>query len=244
MDADRFAILTKIDTNYWREKNPYYGDYPLSPSMQASLSIIQTRGFLTGKTYKTCADLNQAIISSISQYWTISSSQKMDCALEIFDLIHAWGGRMGRNPYVLKKSGRKTFREDYLKWFNHYQDGINSAKRQNPELALSEFCRIPQIGISFGSKHLRFWGGFPILDTRVSLLLGYSLSVRYSDYFSDIKKLAEHLNLNNLEMEQALFGFSTAFFPNNQLNIKPEIDKSMHNYDEAKALENLSQRNK
>ena len=146
---------------------------------------------------------------------------------------------MGRNPYVLKKSGRKTFREDYLKWFNHYQDGINSAKRQNPELALSEFCRIPQIGISFGSKHLRFWGGFPILDTRVSLLLGCSLSARYSDYFSDIKKLAEHFNLNCLEMEEALFGFSTAFFPNNQLNIKSEIEQSMLNFDEAKALQNF-----
>ena len=244
MDADRFAILAKIDTKYWRQKNPYYGGYPLTASMQASLSIIQTRGFLTGKTYKTCADLNQAIISSISQYWTTSSSEKMDCALEVFDLIHAWGGRMGRNPYVLKKSGRKTFREYYFEWFTHYQDGINSAKCQNPELALSEFCKIPQIGISFGSKHLRFWGGFPILDTRVSLLLGCTLSVRYSDYFYDVKKLAEHFNLNCLEMEESLFGFSTAFFPNNQLNIKPEIDQSMRNFDEAKALENFSQTNK
>ena len=107
MDADRFAILAKLYTKYWRQKKPYYGGYPLTASMQASLSIIQTRGFLTGKTYKTCADLNQAIISSISQYWTTSSSEKMDCALEVFDLIHAWGGRMGRNPYVLKKVEEK-----------------------------------------------------------------------------------------------------------------------------------------
>ena len=68
----------------------------------------------------------------------------MDCALEVFDLIHAWGGRMGRNPYVLKKSGKKTVREDCLEWFTRYQDGINSAKRQNPESALSEFCKIPE----------------------------------------------------------------------------------------------------
>ena len=45
-------------------------------------------------------------------------------------------------------------------------------------------------------------------------------------------------------MEESLFGFSTAFFPNNQLNIKPEIDQSMRNFDEAKALENFSQTNK
>jgi len=240
MDANRFALLTKLDTNYWREKNPYYGDYPLSPSMRASLSIIQTKGFLPGKTYKTCAELSQAITCSISQYWTISSSQKMDCALEVFDLIHAWGGKMGRNPYILKKSEGKTSRDNYLEWFTHYEDAINSAKRQNPELSLSQFCKIPQIGISFGSKHLRFWGGFPILDTRVSLLLGYSLSVRYSDYLSCIEKLAEHFNLNCLEMEEALFGFSTAFFPNNQLDVKPEIDKSMRNFNEAKTLQNFT----
>lgn len=239
MNVHRYDLLTKLDANYWRKKNPYYGDYPLSPSMRASLSIIQTNGFLPGKIFKTCADLNQNIVASIDKYWTANSSQKMDCALEVFDLIHAWGGKMGRNPYVIRKSGKETPRESHLEWLDHYQEGINAAKSQNPELALIQFCKIPQVGKSFGSKHLRFWGGFPIFDTRISLLLGYPLSVQYSDYFSDLKKLAEHFGLTSLEIEEALFGFSTTFFPNNKLYIKPEIDQSICNFSEAKELQNF-----
>ena len=166
----------------------------------------------------------------------------MDCALEVFDLIHAVGRQNGSQPSCLKKV-EENLQRILLEWFTHYQDGINQLNAKIQNWRYPNFVKSHKLAYLLGSKHLRFWV-FSNLRHQSFIAFGCTLSVRYSDYFYDIKKLAEHFNLNCLEMEESLFGFSTAFFPNNQLNIKPEIDQSMRNFDEAKALENFSQTNK
>ena len=120
----------------------------------------------------------------------------------------------------------KSSRQNADEWIINYKRGISSATSQKPASAIKKFCKIPQIGISFATKHLKFWGGFPILDIQIRMLLGLKPSVKYADYLLVLDEVACHLNLDRMQTEKALFAFSNGFFQIVKLRLQPTSIKT------------------
>ena len=85
------------------------------------------------------------------------------------------------------------------------------------------------MGTSFATKHIKFWGKFPILDTRLNLILtGATRFMNYQEFVSILKNLAKLWNCNILEAERAIFAFSQHFFLNEKLSLKStNLDKDI-----------------
>jgi hypothetical protein len=102
-------------------------------------------------------------------------------------------------------------------------EGVKFALKNQPVEALKEWKKIDGIGASFAPKHLKFWTNkFPILDTRMSLLLcGSKRLLAKPDYYDEFISLISHLaniyKVNMIEAEKALFAFSQNYFVNEAL---------------------------
>lgn len=162
----RIDLLSDLDFDFWKDRNPYFSDSDLNSSMKGALTLIQNRNFLRDFNPRIAADIVDAI-ETRTKAFDIESADYKELAY-IFDLIQAWGARMGRVPYVREKERR--FRYD--DWKEDYYDGVKNARNDKPVQAINKWLKIDGIGKSFASKHLRFWTKkYPVLDTRISLLL-------------------------------------------------------------------------
>ena len=231
------ALLSKFDFHHWVGKNSYFSDDALSTSMRRGLKIIQNKGFLTDFEPSTAADFVNSIESLISDFDENNPDYKI--LARIFDLIQAWGGQMGRIPYVNKS------RFKYNDWRLDYIDGVKQARIDKPVQALSSWFKIRGIGMSFASKHLRFWTNkYPVLDTQISLLVSGSKKILdapefYDQFIELIAPLSTKFCVTNLEVEKALFAFSQNFFKNGKFEFKPDIYDE-RDYHIAESLVNLS----
>jgi hypothetical protein len=94
------------------------------------------------------------------------------------------------------------------------------------EAAIDEVNSIRGVGMAYGSKHLKFWGNYPVLDTRLSwLIFGEKLKPTaggndYVIYFQIIQELAGFFGLSPCETEEALFAFSERYFLHDKLTMK------------------------
>ena len=146
---------------------------------------------------------------------------------------------MGRFPYVKRVVHGATPRERYRDWMHLYKSGIGLA-RQRPNQSLVKFCQIPQIGTSFGSKHLYFWGGYPVLDTRMWTLFGHKEQIPYDLYLTEIDSISQSWGVSWSTAERALFGFSSHYFVNSELRFKKNIGANHIDEEVAKDLVRLS----
>jgi len=230
-------LLSDIDFDFWKDRNPYFSDSDLNLSMKGGLTLIQDRNFLRGFNPRTAADIVDAIETRIEAF-DIETADYNELAC-ISDLIQAWGGMAGRAPYVKKKERR--FRYD---WKDYY-DGVKNARDDKPVQAISLWLKIDGIGMSFASKHLRFWTKkYPVLDTRISLLLCGSKKLLnepdcYDDFLKIIKPLTVKFSADSLEVEKALYAFSQHFFGNDKLAFTADGLHTEINYDIAEALTKL-----
>lgn len=239
-NTSNVETLKRIDVTYWVNRNPFYGDVPLSKSMKSSLTIIQDAGFLKGATFKTCTELVTKIEEITNDPEKFLSHHQDDQLIEVFDLIHAWGGVMGRFPYVKRVVHGATPRERYRDWMHLYKSGIGLALDKKPNQSLVKFCQIPQIGTSFGSKHLYFWGGYPVLDTRMWTLFGHKEQIPYDLYLTEIDSISQSWGVSWSTAERALFGFSSHYFVNSELRFKKNIGANHIDEEVAKDLVRLS----
>lgn len=143
----RIDLLSDLDFDFWKDRNPYFSDSDLNSSMKGALTLIQNRNFLRDFNPRTAADIVDAI-ETRTKAVDIESADYKELAY-IFDLIQAWGGMAGRVPYVKKK------RTGY-DWKDYY-DGVKNARKDRPVQAINKWLKIDGIGMSFASKHLRFW---------------------------------------------------------------------------------------
>lgn len=237
---DRIALISNIAPHYWRKKNPYFSETDLNSSMISALTLIQGQGLLNGFQPSTAADYSKRIKSEIKDF------QLEKCNFEklafIFDLIQAWGGRTGRSPYVKRNGRAKTSRECFQDWKEHYLDGIRFAVSGDPVSALSRWRAIFGLGSSFAPKHLMFWSGtYPVLDSRISLLLCGSKRLLqspsgYGEFLSLMGPLCIQWDLNFLEVEKALFAFSQNFFMNDKLVFRKDMFSDVTDLEIAEKL--------
>ena len=207
--------ISKINFDYWKNKNAYYSKTSLSPSMQASLKIIQGQGYLTSFYPKNAYEIISKIENEIEQF-DFKNPDFKKLAI-IFDLIQAWGGRQGRQPYIAAYKSRDKFED----WKLIYIESCKLCVGKMPEQALKKLVEIKGMGIPFATKHIRFWGKFPILDTRLSLILTGAKNFNdYNKFLSMLKELAATWNCDSTEAEKAIFAFSQHYFPNEKLTLK------------------------
>ena len=246
--------VSKIDDfGYWAGKNFAYSNEFLTPTIRVGINYAIAKNaelakLINGLDRLTNAGLVETIKRQIekiadAQYGKHGRKEdtKDDAYLTVFDLIQGWGGQTGRNPYVQPKGN--VARDQWGGWLAHYKDGATKALDGKREDALKSLKSIPQVGESFATKHLYFWGRggehhFPIYDTRMRTLLFFD-EPQGASYDRFLQKLAElaagQENLDTITVEKALFAFSSNYFPNGTLvlrnNYKDKVDESV-----AKAL--------
>jgi hypothetical protein len=246
--------LPPINYHFWMNRNPFYGDNPIPETMRTSLVHYASRPGLINDVILNmdnllCSELVQKIKSGIENVVNNNLFENEALILRIFDLIHGWGGKMGKGPYV---PFQNPVRNQTDNWCHIYQSAIRLAIQGDPN-SLREFIRIPKIGESFGTKHMHFWSKYgagqpvPIYDLRIKTLLYFTDNrfPSYQTYINDISQEAQNNNLAMEDIERALFAFSTNYFPNNNLRIKTNYSSDV-DLDIAQNLErqwiNLKQR--
>jgi len=230
--------VSEINFEYWSDKNFAYNGAVLTPTIRVGLVYFaganeRLPDIIEGLDTLTNADLvdkiKKEIASAAGQYWEhgLEEGTKEDMAyLRIFDLIQGWGGRTGRNPYAQPKGAvARDQWGGYHGWLAHYKKGATRALTGNRQDALNSLKNIPQVGESFATKHLYFWGlggghHFPIYDTRMKTLLFFDepQGASYDRYLQKLAELAaRQKNTNAVTVEKALFAFSSNYFPNGTL---------------------------
>ena len=208
--------LRDIDFNYWLNKNSYYGDAPLNKSMRTAQTKMK-KDFGITYEFVICNELISEIEASVSGY---RKSLDENLAIKAFDLIQLWGGGMGVKGFYYSGT-----RGDLQCWLPLYLDFINKIDSEENDAvairtALDNLLGIKGIGMSFGTKHLKFWAKLPIFDDRISLLLYSKKCKKVDDYLiflKDMQLLSEVSSLSILEVERSLFAFSQNYFKNDKL---------------------------
>lgn len=230
--SNRLEILAELDFEYWKDKNPYFAEDMMHRSMEIGLEIIQERGFLPDFNPRTALDFSNKINESIAAF---KEGDNDDSVLaEIFDLIQAWGGKMGRHPYVNSKS---RFR--FSDWSDIYRAGAQKADNGNWQGALKEWKKIDGID-TFATKHLRFWGEMPPLDTRMRLLLTGKDSLDYCTFITLLEQVRRQTGYSPIDIEAALYAFSQKYFIHKALRFKANADQNAKDYAIAVALAELN----
>lgn len=157
-------------------------------------------------------------------------------AIDTFDLIYVWGGTPRRGPY-----SNPIPRKNESDWVPIYEEFIQLVDTGEIAAAVEKVNSITGMMMAYGTKHLKFWGGYPIYDARMSALLYQNRSpknkgIDYINYHDDIKTIGSAYKLNVAHMEQALFAFSQNYFMNGPLILKRN-PSFKQNEDIAKELE-------
>jgi len=237
-----------INYQYWSQQNPFYQNQPIFETIRTSLThYASTPGLINDVIERidtlTCLELVNLIQSEIEDIVNNDLIENDVRILRVFDLIHGWGGKTGRTPYVPYANPIRNRPEE---WIHNYKMGIRLSIQGNPE-GLNHFRDIDDIGTSFGSKHLSFWSRFggnnvsiPIYDARIQTLLYYNQNgiPTYTDYINDMVQFADNIGITINELEMALFAFSSNYFPNNTLNMRNNIEDHTDE-NEAMNLNNL-----
>jgi len=225
--------VSEINFKYWSDKNPFYNGAVLTPTIRVGLVYFagangRLPDIIEGLDTLTNADLvdtiKKEIASAAGQYREHRRKEGIEpkAYLRIFDLIQGWGGRTGRGPYV--RPAGNVARDQSSEWLAHYKDGATQALDGTREAALTSLKSIPQVGESFATKHLYFWGlgrghHFPIYDTRMKTLLFFDepQGASYERYLKKLADLAAPKSTDTVTVEKALFAFSSNYFPNGTL---------------------------
>ena len=146
--------------------------------------------------------------SDLSSGLIHSKTNELRSVLEtIFHLIQLWGGVAGRSIYIRGNGFNGNFRiEKYLKQIKLCKD----LKMCNTLITIEN--RIPYLGISFASKHWKFWSNheLPILDSVLSkgiLGMKYPKWDLYPNFVSQILAAAKFKGVSLRVFERNIFNF-------------------------------------
>lgn len=168
--------------------------------------------------------------------------------LRVFDLVQAWGGKSGRQPYVPSKKGlndapRIATSSSILK---SYKKAVKNVIDGDINKAVNNFTSkdIKGVDMSFGTKHLWFWSEVvkdileigerqPVYDDRIArMILGVNradktgrplASEKFKELATMVKKLGGKLDTDMKDIEVALFNFAGYYFGNEFENLKTDV---------------------
>jgi hypothetical protein len=235
------GIVKNIDFQFWLDSNDFYSPDVLSPTVKIGINHVKKAGLVNSlvNDISSNAELINLIEYRINLQKSASAYSDEDLLI-IFDLIQAWGGKMGKNPYVLRGKPRitktKLFASIYrasvemlyqLTEVDDYANDIAPIKKKLEE--------IPQLGESFSTKHLSFWTRFllncpelVIYDTRMKEIIKAAnkheevSNITYKDFRLALLNEAKTLRLEINDIERAIFAFSSNYFQNDNFILKAE----------------------
>lgn len=125
------------------------------------------------------------------------SNRREDSLIRIFHLVQLWGGRAGRNIYVMNGGFNQNFQPDEYARFAVAAaegDGFHRIER-----LIEATEGIQCFGVSFATKHARFWSEagmnsvrLPIYDRVIALGCLGKKGARWNDYSSYAQELMQH----------------------------------------------------
>ena len=233
------GILKDINFRFWLISNDYYSPDILSTNVNTGINHAKKAGLINELVKEVHS--NADLIALIKQRINLKDSPSIysdEELLIIFDLIQAWGGPTGRNPYVFQNAPRITkpdlFAATYRKTvemlfkltdINDYDTDVAPIKRKLEEL--------PQVSESFSTKHLSFWSRFldhcpqlVIYDTRMRDIIkaankhAENSKITYEDFRFALLQEADELGLSINDIERAIFAFSSNYFKNDKFILK------------------------
>ena len=239
------GIVKNIDYQFWLKSNEYYSSDKLSTNVNTGIKHAKKAGLIQKLVNNISS--NAELVNLIEQRINLQESASAysdEELLIIFDLIQAWGGPTGRNPYVFQDRPRITnpqfFATTYratvemlyqLNDIEDYAKDVAPIKKKLEEL--------PQVSESFSTKHLSFWSRFlkncpelVIYDTRMRDIIKAAnkhvkgANITYKDFRLALLQEAQTLGLEINDIERAIFAFSSNYFKNDNfvLRAKPEIN--------------------
>jgi hypothetical protein len=135
--------------------------------------------------------------------------RKNETLISIFHYIHFWGGITGRNIYNKNGGFDKNFN---IETYKKIVEKIIVLKKDTlyTELKIIEklFTSIPELGISFSTKHLKFWSLYanqdkiqlPVLDSVLTIRLLHKCTPTWKDYNNYLK----HMNEESLKKDTTI----------------------------------------
>jgi hypothetical protein len=132
--------------------------------------------------------------------------RKNETLISIFHYIHFWGGITGRNIYNKNGGFDKNFN---IETYKKIVEKIIVLKKDTlyTELKIIEklFTSIPELGISFSTKHLKFWSLYanqdkiqlPVLDSVLTIRLLHKCTPTWKDYNNYLKQMQDESKKNN-----------------------------------------------
>ena len=188
------------------------------------INIVSDKGFcrewLNG--IETLTDLEEHLFVLVTNYGGTTEER-----LKVFHLVQIWGGKSGRNIYVMGKDGFcwNIIDQYYSQFINTCRSltGHTESDMKNAYRAVMSFNeKVKNIGPSFITKHLRFWTYpnlhnemFPPYDSVMATNYMHKKYYRYSDivpYWQKIYKEASKGHLPVALYERILFNnFSTSY---------------------------------
>ena len=135
--------------------------------------------------------------------------RKDETLTSIFHYIHFWGGITGRNIYNKNGGFNNNFN---LETYKKIVEKIIVLKKDTlyTELKIIEklFTSIPELGISFSTKHLKFWSLYanqdniqlPVLDSVLTIRLLHKCTPTWKDYNNYLK----HMNEESLKKDTTI----------------------------------------
>ena len=157
---------------------------------------------------KMIETINNSLVQMINFY---RENPNDELLTRIFIRIQLWGGKMGQGVFTRGKRFQGNFD------VGAYKEAV-SIVDENPKEALRRLLCMAQIGLSFATKHLFFWGtNLPILDERIMMLLyGNTLlppgEIRkvnlYMNYIDNLDGIVGNdSDLSRLIVERSLFNW-------------------------------------
>jgi hypothetical protein len=190
------------------------------PTIKGMSTILDNKGFknIVDKylgekvNTETISDLENKLFNDIKIYCESPSDELM---IEIFHGIQLWGGRSGRNIYVMGGGFENNFSKEA------YKNLVNNCLKGNLRTILESLIRfgeeVQNLGLAFITKHTRYWTSqnkhldiLPIYDSVMSKGFLKEDNPRLRDlevYWKTMLTYARNNNLTTEILERSLFNY-------------------------------------
>lgn len=205
---------------------------PIEHSQRLKLTIIRMKTLFTNNRIKINTDsfipnndvdfgnatfeIENHIGNLIKEYIKVNDENKL---IEVFHFIHFWGGITGRNIYVKNGGFDKNFNLEAYKKIVYMLIVLNeeNISKDLKDIQLL-FKHIPNIGLSYASKHMRFWSMYaneknielPILDSIIAKGLFNTNNFdwrHYCPYVIEMRNFAKEKKTTVTILERELYNY-------------------------------------
>lgn len=233
------GYLSDLDFKFWVHSNDYYSSEIFSTNVKTGFNHAAKAG-LIGQ-FRNNISSNEDLINLIKKRINLVNDPHLysnEDLLIIFDLIQAWGGPTGRNPYVFQNKPRINQQEIFASTYRRAVEMLYEIDSESDyELNILPIKKVieelPQVSESFSTKHLSFWSRFlkecpslVIYDTRMREIIRAANpnikagDIKYEDFINALTNAEKSLGLDINQIERAIFAFSSNYFQNNKFVLR------------------------